>query len=130
MRKNLLSSLALILIGLAAGVGIGRITSAHRSPAANPVVSLPATKTGPKVLPAVESQPKSAQAEKLPGKKLPLAEVEAAIQAALKKGVAHRSEAFNEIVQSIEPADIPQVLSIVEKIPGVQARVELRQLLL
>jgi len=59
-----------------------------------------------------------------------LAEIEAAIQKAVRMTSNRGYKALNELVQKVNPADIPQLLVFAEKLASTNYRAQLRSLLL
>src|ERR1019366_8475358 len=59
-----------------------------------------------------------------------IAEIEAAIQKAVRMISGRGYKALNELMLKVNPSDIPQLLAFVEKLPSVNNKSQLRSLLL
>ncbi len=58
-----------------------------------------------------------------------LSEIEKAVQDAARSGRSQRYKVLSDIVQSVDPAQIPQVISFIQKLPA-NYRLQLRSMLL
>jgi hypothetical protein len=124
--KALFSSLALLVIGLCVGIGIGY----HAAPPATaPVKAVAAPVPKKAALPVVDDSTNAATNSA--AKKLSPADIPAAFTLAVKKFQAHGDEtAMKDFLQSIDPADLPQVIALAEKLPAFQTRQQVRNVLL
>src|SRR6202142_372064 len=127
MRANSVILIALLaLAGFGAGMLVGgRLGSSKASKAAaapsSPADHLPAIKPHRRI-----GVPGPAGAAPEPAS---LAEIEAALQKAVRMTSGRGFKALNELIQKVNPSDIPQLLAFVEKLPSANNKSQLRSLL-
>ncbi|HTA28980.1 MAG TPA: hypothetical protein VK731_00770 [Candidatus Cybelea sp.] len=124
--KNLLCSLVLLVVGLCIGLVIGYHAPPSATPPDKSAPESSAGKTGP--LPPVENA--AGPAANSGSKKLTVAEIPAAFMTAIKKFSSHGEDAIKDFEESLDPANTPDVLALLDKIPAVQTRQQIRNLLL
>ena len=131
MKTNSVLLVALLtLAGLGAGMIIGGRLSSPRNPVA---ASAPASGTGevqqlPAVTPARPAD--SAIATAPPPPSAAPADVVAELQRAIRARSGRSRRALNDLVQKLNPADLPRLLALVEQWPSMNDRNQLRPLLL
>src|ERR1035438_3572352 len=128
MRANSVLLVALLtLASFGAGLFIGgrfastkssRTATAATTPAATQADRLPAIKARPKTTASGLSADVSGPAS--------LAEIEAAIQKAIRKGDNRGYKTLNELILKVNPSDIPQLLSFVVKPQPVNCKSQFR----
>src|ERR1035437_474264 len=128
MKPNvLLATILLALAGFSAGILVGRRHFVSPIPSASGKVSATRSKSNLPTLPAnnTSAPQKSGDATARPAKMSP-EEVVTALKSAMKEYSRRRSEAINKVLTALDPADLPQILALVEKIPSAQMRNALR----
>ena len=116
---------------LCAGIGIwiGRYqVPTPPAPAAPPATTAILTnKSGLGTAVAVAPAPVASGSESNAVKKLSWDDVPAAMAAALAQPAGKRSDAFSEIVDSVDSADLPKLMALFQKDPGIQSKPGLPQ---
>lgn len=132
MKANSIILAALLtLAGFGAGMFVGgQLASSKASTAA----AVPASSPGKARdrLPTIRVRSKASGADSAPGAGEPasLAEIEAAIQKAIRLSSNRSYKAINELMRKVNPADIPQLLAFVEKLSSANYKPQLRSMLL
>ena len=131
MKTNSVILLALFTL---AGFGAGMIVGGRlASPKTSTTASVPATGTpDADRLPAIKARPRTGPASTGAGVSEPasLAEIEAAIQKAIRRTGNRGYRTLNELMQKVNPSDIPQLLAFAEKLSSPNYKSQLRSLLL
>ena len=128
MRANSLILVALLaLAGFGAGLFIGGRLAATKASTAGSAATSPSDR-----LPAIQTRPKTAASDTIAGapEQASLAEIEAALQKAIKMTSGRGYKALDELVKKVNPSDLPQLLAFVEKLPSANYRSRLRSMLL
>ena len=83
-------------------------------------------------MPAIKRRPKTGGSGTAAGRVEPasVAEIEAALQKAIRMGSGRGYKTLNDLVQKVNPSDIPELLAFVEKMPSANHKSQLRSLLL
>src|ERR1035438_7990985 len=131
MKTNTVILLALFTL---AGFGAGMIVGGRLgSPKSSDLNSVP-TAGAPDAdrLPAIKPRPRIGAATTSAGASEPasLAEIEAAIQKAIRRSGNRGYKTLNELIQQVSSSDIPRLLAFVEKLSSPNYKSQLRSLLL
>ena len=133
MRANSLILVALLtLAGFGAGMIIGgRLASPKPAAVRSSSVSAGSDAQGNR-LPAIKRRPKSGGSGMAAGPFEPssVAEIEAALQKAIRMGSGRAYKTLNDLVQKVDPSDMPELLAFVEKSIAANHKSQLRSLLL
>src|ERR1039458_2419358 len=117
MKTNSVILLALFTL---AGFGARMIVGGRLgSPKTSTTASVPTAGTpDAERLPAIRPRPRTGAATTSAGASEPasLAEIEAAIQKAIRRSGNRGYRTLNELMQKVSPSDIPQLLAFVEKL--------------
>ena len=126
-NKGVLLVLLFALISFGAGILVGKKTSAAGKSAAETTEVSSDTKNSTKLPPIkIRSTRVTPSADSDANKKITAADAQARLDEILKKPMQKRWEALNDFVKAIEPAEIPLVMQMVEKISSQQTRSQLR----
>src|ERR1019366_1847572 len=133
MRANSLLLVALLtLTGFSAGMIIGgHLASTKAATVRSPSARLRVETQGSRV-PAIKRHPKTGGSGTTASQREPasVAEIEAALQKAIRMGSGRGYKTLNDLVQKADPSDIPELLAFVEKNIAANQRSQLRSLLL
>ena len=120
MRVNNAILVALLAVaGFGAGMMLGRRLALRPASTAAGAQTAPAAGTRTNAQPAIKarSQPGEPGRSHALREPMSLAEIEAAMQQTIRRGGGRANRILNDLVRSANPADIPQLLAFVEKLP-------------
>jgi hypothetical protein len=131
MRRNNALLVALLAVAsFGAGVTIGWKLGLRKDSPSAQIAPAAGAQAGPST--AIKGRPTSSSPGKMAGARDPisLAEIEAAILKAVHRGGNRASKTLNDLVQSVNPPDIPQLLVFVDKLASANYRSQLRTMVL